>query len=217
MTLQSTVSAPRPGPGRPTREQQELRGQQLLDLALDSFLERGYEPTTMEEIAIRVGMSKRTIYARYADKSALFKAAVRQAIQRYTVPRAELDAVVTEDLEETLKAIARLRVANVATPAGTKLQRILTAQAHRFPELFNEAFEEGTGPTIEFLCDLFKRANTGGTLAISDPQRAAVAFLSLVVSGPARVIVSGNVLDQREINRRIRFAVELFLNGVRPR
>jgi hypothetical protein len=97
------------------------------------------------------------------------------------------------------------------------LQRILGAQAHRFPELFNEAFEEGTGPTVDCLCDVFKRASASGAVAIADTRRAAIAFLSLVVSGPARVIVSGNRLDQREINRRIHFAVTLFLNGARPR
>jgi TetR/AcrR family transcriptional repressor of mexJK operon len=217
ISLQSTASAPRPGPGRPTRAQQEQRSQELLTVALDVFLEFGFEQTTMEEIATRIGMSKRTIYARYLDKATLFKAVVRQAIHGYTVPRAALEAVASDDLEKTLIAIARLRVSNVATPVGTKLQRILSAQAYRFPELFNEAFEEGAGPTIDFLCELFKRGNVRGQVDIDEPRRAAVAFLSLAVSGPARVIVSGNALDDREINKRIRFAVALFLNGVRPR
>jgi hypothetical protein len=35
-----------------------------------------------------------------------------------------------------------------------------------------------------------------------------------VVGGPARVIVSGNKLDDAEIDRHIRFAVGLFLRGV---
>jgi len=47
----------------------------------------------------------------------------------------------------------KLRI--VATPVATKLQRILSAQSNRFPELFNAAFEEGAGPTVRFLSDLF--------------------------------------------------------------
>jgi hypothetical protein len=39
----------------------------------------------------------------------------------------------------------------------------------------------------------------------------------LVVGGPARLIVSGNMPDVREIETRIRFATGLFLNGVRRR
>jgi TetR/AcrR family transcriptional repressor of mexJK operon len=200
--------------GRPTRAQQEQRHEELLNVALDIFLERGFEQTTMEEIATHVGMSKRTVYARYEDKGALFKAAVRRAIERYTVPRDALEAVATDDLEETLAAIARLRIANVATPVATKLQRILSAQSYRFPELFTAAFEEGAGPTISFLCDLFVRYSTQGKINVTEPRRAATAFLSLVVGGPARIIVSGNVLDRTETERHIRFAVGLFLRGV---
>ena len=204
----------RPGVGRPTRAQQEQRHEELLNVALDVFLERGFEQATIEEIAVQVGMSKRTVYARYEDKGALFKAAVRRAIERYTVPRAAVEAVATQDLEETLIAIARQRIANVATPVATKLQRILSAQSYRFPELFNAAFEEGAGPTISFLRDLFARYHAQGTINVTEPRRAATAFLSLVVGGPARIIVSGNRLDDTEIEKHVRFAVGLFLVGV---
>jgi len=189
----------------------------LLNIALDIFLERGFEQTTMEGIATCVGMSKRTVYARYEDKAALFKAAVMRAIEQYTVPRAAIEAVATDDLEETLMAVARLRIANLATPVATRLQRILSAQSYRFPELFHAAFEQGAGPAIDFLADLFERHTASGEIDVAEPQRAAAAFLGLVVGGPARLIVSGNMPDESEIETRIRFATGLFLNGVRRR
>lgn len=203
--------------GRPTRAQQLQRHEELLSVALDIFLERGFEQATMEEIATCVGMSKRTVYAYYEDKPALFKAAVRRAIELYTMPREAIDAVITDDLEETLVAIGRQRVTNMATPVATKLQRILGTQSFRFPELFNESFEKGAGPVIDVLCGLFERYSASGEIAMAEPVRAATAFLSLVVGGPTRIIVSGNVMDDAEINERIRFAVGLFLNGVRRR
>jgi AcrR family transcriptional regulator len=213
--LQKSV-AERPGVGRPTRAQQEQRHEELLNVALDIFLERGYEQTTMEEIAVQVGMSKRTVYARYADKGALFKATVRRAIQAYTVPRETLDALASDDLEQTLIAIARLRIKNVSTPVGIKLQRILSAQSYRFPELFNVAFQEGTGPTIDFLCELFTRLSAQGVVRVEEPRRAATAFLSLVAGGPTRILVSGNSIADAEIDTHVRFAVRLFLVGIRP-
>ena len=171
----------------------------------------------MEEIATRTGMSKRTVYAYYEDKPALFKASVRRAIEQYTVPHATIEAVITDDLEKSLEAIARQRIANMATPVATKLQRILGAQSYRFPELFNIAFEEGAGPVIAVLCRLFAKYGERGEISVAEPERAAAAFLSLVVGGPTRIIVSGNVLSEAEIERRIHFAVGLFLNGVRSR
>jgi AcrR family transcriptional regulator len=162
-------------------------------------------------------MSKRTVYAQYQDKGALFKAAVHRAIERYTVPRENVEAIATDDLETTLVAIGRQRIANVATPIATKLQRILSTQSYRFPELFNAAFEEGAGPTISFLSDLFVRYSEQGTITVTEPQRAAAAFLSLVVGGPTRLIVSGNALDDAETETHIRFAVDLFLRGISRR
>lgn len=211
------MKSDRPSAGRPTRVQAEQRHEELLDTALDIFLERGFEQTTIEEIATAVSTSKRTVYAYYEDKSALFKAAVSRAIERYTMPRAVFEAIATEDIEETLMAFARMRVANIATPVALKLQRILAAQSYRFPELFNAAFEQGAGPAIDFLCDLFARHSARGEIDVAEPQRAAVAFLSLVVGGPTRILVSGNVLDDEELEARIRFAVRLFLDGVRCR
>jgi AcrR family transcriptional regulator len=178
------------------------------------FLEKGFEQTTVEDIAIRVGMSKRTVYARYPDKMRLFRAAVQRAVERYTVPRAAVEALAAEDLRETLLRIARQRIANVATPVVIKLQRILTAQSYRFPELFNAAFDEGAGPTIAFLEDLFRRYSHQGQIHVLEPRRAAIAFLSLVVGGPARLIVAGNKIDAAEIEAHIRFTVDLFLKGI---
>lgn len=189
----------------------------MLEVALDIFLDLGFEQATTERIAGAVGMSKRTVYARYESKAALFRAAVRRAIERYTVPRESLDAVAGDDLESTLAAVARLRIANLATPVATKLQRILATQSYRFPELFHAAFEEGAGPTIAFLADLFARSDAAGETRVTEPERAASAFLSLVVGGPARMIVAGAALEEAEIETRIRFAVGLFLNGVRRR
>ena len=186
-------------------------------MALDIFLEKGFEQTTIEEIATQVGMSKRTVYARYEDKSALFKATVERAIEQYTVPRQAVEAIATDDLEETLTAIARQRIANISKPVAIKLQRILSTQSYRFPELFTAAFEEGAGPTMSFLKDLFVRHTARGQIKVTEPHRAATAFLSVVVGRPARMIISGNKLDEAELDKHLRFAVDLFLNGVRGR
>ncbi len=203
--------------GRPTREQAEARHGELLDCALDHFLDKGYETATIEAIAGDVGMTKRTVYARYADKAALFHAAVRRAIERYTISEQRIAATDCGDLEQTLRNIARLRIDLVSTPEGLKLQRIINTESYRFPEIFTEVYEIGALPTIKFLARLLKRESQAGRLAIAEPAKAANVFMSMVVSGPVRIIVSGNPLPQAEIDERIAYAVSLFLNGARPR
>ncbi|WP_445271110.1 TetR/AcrR family transcriptional regulator, partial [Streptomyces sp. DSM 41634] len=116
-------SPSRPRAGRPTREQAEHRHRELLDCALEVFLENGFERSTIESIAAAAGMAKRTIYSLYPDKAALFEASVQRAVDRWLVPIETLRAAETDDLEETLLAIGRIRLAGITSPAGTALQR----------------------------------------------------------------------------------------------
>ena len=206
----------RPRAGRPTREEAARRHDELLESAIDWFLESGYENTRVIDIADSLGMSKRTVYAYYKDKEALFIAAVDRLIERYNVPIETLQSVESDDLEATLRAVARIRIANVATPTGIKLQRILSAQSHRFPELINRSLLI-IEPTLKFLANLFRRLEAQGKVRVTDAEGMATAFLSLVVSGPTRMIVMGGRIEQAEIEKRINFSVDLFLNGIRPR
>jgi len=214
---ETTLPRTRPGAGRPTREQAELRRQELLDRALELFLEHGYEQTTLDMIAAAVGMTKRTVYARYEDKAALFRAAVQRAIDRWIVPVEAMRAVETGDLEATLTAIAKIRMANAMSPAGVRLQRIINAESYRFPEIFTVAYEQGSRPTVAYIADLLRRRAGAGEVSVEDPEIAAATFLSMVVGGPARVIWLGGSVDQAALERRIGVTVRLFLNGVRPR
>jgi TetR/AcrR family transcriptional repressor of mexJK operon len=75
----NATSTMRRGAGRPTSEQAEARHGELLDAALDLFLEHGFELTTIEMIAARINMTKRTVYARYPDKASRYRAADRSA------------------------------------------------------------------------------------------------------------------------------------------
>jgi AcrR family transcriptional regulator len=209
---------PRPGAGRPTREQAEQRHIELLDRALELFLENGFELATIEAIAASVGMTKRTVYARYEDKRALFKAAVQRAIERWIVPIETLQAAETDDLEETLVAIARIRMKNALSPAGLRLQRILNAESFRFPEIFTLANEQGTQPTIRYIADLLRRRTATGEVSVEEPEVAASAFMSMALSGATRpVVLGGGSVDEQSLERRLRYCVRLFMNGARPR
>jgi AcrR family transcriptional regulator len=207
----------RPRAGRPTREQAEARHAELLDRALDHFLDKGFEQATIEAIAADVGMTKRTVYARHADKAALFHAAVHRAIERYSLPPERIRATEVDDLAQTLINIAMLRIDLVASPQGLKLQRIIQTESYRFPDIFTESYEIGSRPTIAFLADLLARETAAGRLAIDDPMMAANVFMSMVVSGPVRFILAAQPLPAEQLDRRVAYGVRLFLEGARPR
>ncbi|MFF3567612.1 TetR/AcrR family transcriptional regulator [Nocardia jiangxiensis] len=213
----TNATSPRHRAGRPTREQAEARHGELLDTALELFLQNGFQMTTVEMIATRLGMTKRTVYARYPDKAALFLTAVQRAIEHRIVPRKVLESLDRGDLAETLEAIARLRINEVMTPEGLRLQHIINIESHRFPDIFSANYEQSAKPVLEFVADLLDRAVAAGRIAPTDTESAATAFMSMVVGGQVRSIVSGETPTAEEVDRKVHFTVHLLLDGLQPR
>src|ERR1700704_1667649 len=58
----------------------EARPGELLDAALDLFVEKGFAATRAEEVAARAGVSKGTLFLYFPTKEELFKAVVRENI-----------------------------------------------------------------------------------------------------------------------------------------
>jgi TetR/AcrR family transcriptional regulator, mexJK operon transcriptional repressor len=201
----------RQGPGRPT-----LTNEELLDKALDLFLENGFERTTIDAITASAGMAKRTVYLRYSDKTALFKAALQRAIEDWIVPVERLRAAESDDVEETLLRVGQILMENLMSPGGLRLLRITNAESARMPEIGAYTTQNGTGPTIAYLADLIQRRIPFRS-DIADPQEAAFAFLYLVACGPATMAAWGVVLDKAAIDRHTQYCVRLFLYGLLPR
>lgn len=212
--LANAAGNARPHGRRPTRDQQRERHELLLSIALDTFLEKGFEQATIDEMVNMIGMSKRTVYALYKDKLALFEAAIQRAVDDYTLSYAQVEKLVEDDLAVTLRNIAMLRIRNATTLTALRLQRILTAQGDKLPHLVRTAITNGTQPTLSLLTDLIKQYAPPGSDAAEQPTRAAVAFMSLVAGPPVRLGLMGQLLDDDEIKAGVEFNVRLFLRGI---
>src|SRR5512137_284492 len=120
----------------PTRQRRkETRPQELLDAALELFVEKGFAATRSEEVARRAGVSKGTLYLYYPSKEELFKAVVRQSLAHIIAEGLELAesfAGSTSDLLIRLMDTWWQRVGN--TPAAG-IHKVVLAEVRNFPEL----------------------------------------------------------------------------------
>src|SRR3990167_2771908 len=62
------------------KRRKDARPGELLDAALDLFVEKGFAATRAEEVAARAGVSKGTLFLYFPSKEELFKAVVRENI-----------------------------------------------------------------------------------------------------------------------------------------
>ena len=203
--------------GRPSREQSALLSDRILDVATALFLGDGFGATSIEAVAKRAGISKRTFYHRFRGKEALFEAVVRRLIGRWMPP---FDAALLQapSLEETLHRIAEYMLDIALTGEALALHRIVIAEAERFPGLARILYELGSATGVERVGQFFETRIAAGELAAIDPRFAAEQFILMVVTGPRRRALGlGSPLSRSELRPWIEQSVRLFLDGSRRR
>jgi AcrR family transcriptional regulator len=209
-----TSGKPAVARGRPSREQSALRNEELLERTLELFLAKGFEATTVEAITEPIGMSTRTVYARYGDKSTLFKAAIQRAIDEWIVPVEQLAALEGDDFGETLLNIALMLARKLCSPAGIQLWRISSSEVFRLPEIGSYLWERTAHPTIVYLAELFRCRLPHRNLTQPEAEEAALAFLILTVESAVHLVAFFDLADD-EFDRQIAFRTRLFLKGAR--
>lgn len=211
----------RRGGGRPTREEAVKRDARLFEVAKRLFIDRGFEATSMDAVAEMAGVSKPTLYARYRDKRELFGAVLRDMVQDSLAPIstvAEQQAAMPHaDIEATLHQVSKEMLSNAALPECAALNRIVAAQALKFPDLARLAHEEGWSRAVQAIAALLRQFARSGQIDIRDPELAAGLFLDLVVGHVWRTAVYGLPGDPKLVERLRKAAVKLFLDGVRTR
>jgi AcrR family transcriptional regulator len=202
--------------GRPSRDEAALLGERILDAATELFLAEGYGATSIEAIAQRAQISKRTFYHRFPDKAAVFAAVVHRIIQGLRPP-AGTPLYEGGSLEEVLRRLARLLLRAALAPMALALSRLMVAEGQRFPELAAIAASEGSrAEVVGQIAAMLSREARAGRLAIDRPEFAAEQFLQIVISLPQRrALVLGQPMSEIELDAWADDCVDLFLNGCR--
>ena len=202
--------------GRPTRAAAAERDERLLEIATTLFMEQGFDATSMDGLAEAAAVGKATIYARWADKTALFADVLqRRILQVYEPIEEEFRSAAHVDLEATLHRVATRLLQNAMSPSAVALSRILAAQGPRFPDLAVLAVREGFGRQQRLVAGILAAHADDSGWTITEPQLLAELFLALVVGRAARVQIYGIATPPDELAARTGAAVSFFLRGLR--
>jgi TetR/AcrR family transcriptional repressor of mexJK operon len=176
------------------------------------FLAKGYEAVTMEEIAQRSKVSKATVYANFADRSALLEAVIRKESER-VVGENSLPEEVGVDLRTKLERFGLRLLIFLTDPERLNFDRLLAGAAQRYPNLAARFFKAGPGRGRATLARLIESGVEEGKLTVEDPFAAAGDLIGLW-QGFLRVEVTLRYRGppgQRELRARVARGVQLFI------
>jgi len=155
----------------------------ILDAASEAFLEFGYDGTSVDDIAARAGVAKRTVYNIYGEKEELFRATLARSIA-IAEQLAEILAEATtrlDDVGKDLPALAIRLADDVLLSPVLPLRRLLISESARFEDLARDYRDRAPDMVLRALAASFSDLRDRGLLVMDDPALAAEHFAFLVI------------------------------------
>ena len=211
------TATPRPTwqtPGRQRRA--ETKRAAILDAAEELFVSSGYELTSVDAIAARATVSKRTVYDHFGDKESLFRSVlvrVNDALGATVRAATEQELTDGRELREALLAFAQ-RLTTETLPSSTYAAfRRLNARTSPAPRLPTPGSEEAR----RILEERFAQLAAQGELEVRDPRRAVQHFVALTMRLAVDAIDQDppGTVSRSELQEIITDGVDTFLRAYR--
>ena len=163
----------------PRRERRkEARPGELLNAALDLFVEKGYAATRVEEVAQRAGVSKGTLFLYFASKEELFKAVVRENISgRYPEWRVEVDTFRGHSADLLRHAMLAWWT-HIGSTQASGISKLIMSEASNFPELAQFYRDEVVEPGNELIRRILQRGVDRSEFRIADMAHSIYTVLA---------------------------------------
>jgi TetR/AcrR family transcriptional regulator, mexJK operon transcriptional repressor len=168
----------RPRRGRPTAAQVEAIEGALLKTARQMFFSQGYDAVAMEAVALALGISKGTLYSRYASKEALFHAVVEDCVRGWSSEAATDDYLLTEDIQQRLEHHAVHVARSMFHPEVRAFNRLLLAVGERFPELNRYLYRTGYLYIVKLISSDIEAAAMRDSCPCVDAESVARTLIS---------------------------------------
>jgi AcrR family transcriptional regulator len=214
MRLTSNLPEPEPAPatrkrgGRPSAEHAGEVDRRILDAATTLFLRAGFDATSCDQVVSMAGAGKATLYARYANKDALFSAVVHRALEG--VAPAAHDLTNAMRVRERLHVVGLHLLQQALTEESVALLRVCLTTAPRLPELSRLVDQAGRDSGVASIVNAL-----AGPAPSSDGIAAATAiaqrFIDLVIVPQQMRALVGDDREQLDAAapRRVDEAIDL--------
>jgi len=195
----------------------EARPGELLDAALDLFVEKGFAATRAEEVAARAGVSKGTLFLYFPSKEELLKAVVRENISgRFKEWNDEFLAFEGSSAD-MVRYCMNVWWERVGATKASGITKIMMSEARNFPEIASFYQQEVIVPAQVLIRRIFQRGVDSGEFRPMDMDYASyllvapLVFLIMTKHSMGACVPDGTQIDPQ---RYIAAQADTILNGV---
>ena len=189
----------------------------IADAAAALFLRKGYQGTSMDDVAAEAAVSKQTVYKHFSDKDQLFAEIVLATTDRAEglVRMVSVALDTTTDLRADLGELARQFLITLMRPEVLRLRRLVISTADQFPEVGRSWYENGFERALGTLATHFARLSERGLMVVEDPTIAAHHFVGLLLWIPInQAMFTGDETSKiNDLENYADHAVEAFLRA----
>jgi len=173
--LRSTARAPK------RERRKEARPGELLEAALDLFVEKGFAATRSEEVAARAGVSKGTLFLYFPSKEELLKAVINEnLVGRFSQWNEQFEAF-EGSTPDMLRYCMRIWWESVGSTKVAGITKLMISEGKNFPELAGFYQREFVEPAHELLRRILRRGIDRGEFAPVDVNLAIYTVLAPMV------------------------------------
>jgi AcrR family transcriptional regulator len=201
------------GKGRPKLTETAEIDRAIRDSALRVLLEHG-EAATMNAVAVGAGLSRKSLYARYPNKTELFLVVIDELLQGAGALMYDKTGTAPERLRHYIEAA----LAAISRPQSQALQRLLTLDPGYVATLRSEMLDATRRTFFEPLRELLNEARVSGEFALEEVDSTARVVIRLIFT--AHLNLGGDVEAWRtspESADYPGFLTKLVTNGLLPR
>jgi TetR/AcrR family transcriptional regulator len=213
------TSSPQPSPVPARQRRKQARPMELLDAALDLFVERGFAATRSEDVAARAGVSKGTLYLYYPSKEELLKAVISHNVVNQIAEGSEIIRQFKGNSAELLAMVLLLWWERIGETRASGIIKLMTSEVRNFPEVAQFYVDEVVTPSNQMLAQVIQRGvDRGEFRAVNVPEvvHALVGpLIFLVLNKHSLGACSISFLLQPRAV--ITALIDMVLNGLVPR
>lgn len=196
------------------QRRKDERPSEIIDAALEVFVEHGYAASKLDDIARKAGVSKGSLYRYFESKADLFKEMVMQVV----IPELEKAESAVNEYQGEIAPLITSMVQNWWQTVGETricgIPKLVISEAASFPELAEFYVDNVIKRGRKLVAGMIKRGIESGEFREIEPDYAARIMISPIVFAAIWKESLSSYDDDYDVKHYLAMKTEIFLRGI---